>query len=42
MDVQDDAVSHNTLWRIGGRAADGKHGTAVRHSGGVEAGGTAS
>ena len=34
MDVQDDAVSHDTLWRIGGRAADGKHGAVVRHSGG--------
>ena len=43
MGVQDDAVAHNTLWHIGGKAADGKaadgkHGVAVRHSGGTGSG----
>lgn len=35
MDVQDDAVPQNTLCRIEGRTAGGKHGVAVRHSGGA-------
>ena len=38
IDVQDDAVAHNTLWRIGGRVADGKHDAVVRHSDGVGVG----